>query len=86
LIEGDWFRVTLFPNHGQTALSIPAIKATDAVEVRRNGILLHVSEYSIADGYVEIVDPASADEVFVVYYGAKLMPGVFKSVDAGGAI
>ncbi len=85
LINGSWTRVTVEALDGQTLINIPGLKGLDKTEVRRNGILLHTSEYSITDNFVELDDPLSADELVTVFYGAKLSSGEQKPLDAGSA-
>jgi len=83
LVNGSWTRITVEALNGQTLINIPGLRDIDFTEVRRNGVLLHSSEYSVISNYIEFNDPLSADELITVFYGAKLSAHTSKPLDAG---
>ena len=85
LLNESWTRVGIETLHGQTLLSVSGLTSGVDVEVRRNGVLLHASEYTVTAPTIELVAPLTADEVVTVFYGAKMSPGAFTSMDLGGA-
>ena len=84
--KAGWTRTDITNiTNGQVVVPVLGLVTSDETEVRRNGLLLHPSEYTVNNDAITLVDPLAGDEVMTVFRGVKLSPGVYTPLDAGGA-